>query len=456
MNISRENIDELNAVIKISVEKEDYEKRVADVLKSYQKKANMPGFRPGKVPAGLIKKMYGNAVLVDEINKIVSENLSSYLSENDLNVLGEPLPNESQEPVDFDSQENFEFSFDIALSPDVEVKLTKREKLPFYKIEITDEMIDGHIKTLTSRFGKSEVVEQAGEESMIKGDIVEVDTDGNEVEGGIRAEDSVISTTVIKDDSEKEKIAGKKSGDSVIFDLRKAFPNDTEISYILKITKEQAAEVNGIYKFTIKEITEYQDPELNQELFDQLFGPGNVTSEDEMKVKVKEDLEKTFEMESEYRFATDAREKLLKKMDIPLPEEFLKRWVRVNNKNKEKEEEKVSEEQIENEFPSMLDDLRWQLIKNYIAKANDIKVEEADLKEFAKKSAKVQFMQYGLTNLPDEHLENYANEMLKNQDQARRMAEGVINEKVTEFIKDSIKVEEKEVSREEFNKLFDK
>lgn len=453
MNIEKEQIDDLNAVVHITLDKEDYEPQVEKVLNDYRKKVNMPGFRPGKVPASIVKKMYGKAVLVDEINKLVSEKLSKYISENELNILGEPLPSEKQQTIDFDQDEQFKFSFDLALSPEVEVKLTKREKLPYYKIEVTDDMIEGQKKNVTSRFGTTEQRDEAGDNSLLKGDFVQLDQNGNELEDGIKAEDAVMSAAIIKDDKEKKKIMGAKVGDEIVFEPKKAFPNETEISYLLKITKEQAAEVDGKFKFTVKEITEYIDPELNQELFDQIFGPGKVTNEDEFTAQIKEDLENTLKMESDYRFSIDAKEKLMGKVDMKLPEAFLKRWIKATNQNKEEQE--LTDEQIETEMPRFLEDLKWQIIRNQLIKENDLKVEQQDVVDFAKKSAKLQFMQYGLNNVPDEHIESYAMDMLKNEDQQRSMAEGAINDKVMDFIKEAVKVETKEVSRDDFNKLFE-
>ena len=450
MNITRENIDELNSVITLTIDKEDYSEKVAEVLRDYRKKAQMPGFRPGKVPEGLIKKMYGTAVLVDEVNKLISEKLSEYLSENKLNILGEPLPRENQDPIDFDTQDSFQFQFDIALSPEIDVKLSKRDKVNYYTIEVTDDVLDGHIKSMTSRFGKNEKVELISEKSLVKGDFVQVDKKGNEVEGGIKAEDSIMSLNIVKDEAEKKKMLGKKLGEDIVFDVKKAFPNDTEVSYILKISKEEAADVKGSFKFTVKEVTEFIDPELNQDLFDKLFGEGAVKSEEEMKERVKVDLEKAFAIESEYKFSIDAREKLVAKHEVTLPEEFLKRWLKATNRG----DERLSDEQIDAEMPRFFEDLKWQLIKNAIIKANDIKVEENDIREEAKKSARMQFMQYGLTALPQEYIDNYANDLLKNEDQVRRIAEAAMDEKVMAYIKEAVKVEEKAVSREEFNKLF--
>lgn len=454
MNIEKEQIDDLNAVVHLTIEKDDYEPRVDTVLKDYRKKVNMPGFRPGKVPASLVKKMYGKAVLVDEINKLVSENLSSYITDNKLDILGEPLPSEKQQTIDFDNDEQFKFSFDLGLTPEVEVKLTKREKLPYYKIEVTEDMLEGQKKNVTSRFGSTEPREEAGEKSMLKGDFVQLDKNGEPLENGITAEDAVMSTAIIKTDKEKKKIVGAKVGDEIVFEPKKAFPNDTEISYLLKVSKEEAAAITGKFKFTVKEITEYIDPELNQELFDKVFGPGKVTSEEEFTAQVKEDLENTLEMESEYKFSMDAKEKLMGKMDLNLPEQFLKRWIKATNQNKE--EQDFTDEQIDQEMPKFLEDLKWQIIRNQLIKENELKVEQQDIIDFAKKSARLQFMQYGLNNVPEEHLESYAMDMLKNEDQQRSMAEGAINDKVMDFVKEAVKVEDKEVSRDEFNKLFEK
>jgi trigger factor len=453
MNIEKEQIDDLNAVVHISIQKDDYEPRVEKVLKDYRKKVNMPGFRPGKVPASLVKKLYGKAVLVDEINKLVSENMSNYISENKLDILGEPLPSEKQKTIDFDQDEVFKFSFDLGLSPEIDIKLTKREKLPYYKIEVTDEMLEGQKKNVTSRFGTSETREDASEKSMLKGDFVQLDQNEEPLENGIKAEDTVLSCAIIKDDKEKEKIVGAKTGDVIVLEPKKAFPNETEISYLLKISKEKAAEVDGKFKFQVKEITEYVDPELNQELFDKIFGPGKITNEEEFSSQVKEDLENTLKMESEYKFSIDAKEKLMGKVDIKLPELFLKRWIKATNQNKENQQ--IPDEKIEDEMPRFLEDLKWQIIRNQIIKENDLKVEEQDVINYAKKSARLQFIQYGMNNVPDEYIENYAVDMLKNEDQQRRLAEGAINDKVMDFVKEAVKIEDKELSRDEFNKLFE-
>ncbi|MCU4174662.1 trigger factor [Carboxylicivirga sp. N1Y90] len=451
MNISKENTDALNAVIKLTVEKEDYTKRVNDVLNDYRKRVNMPGFRPGKVPTGVVKKMYGKAVLAEEINKIVSEQLHQYITENELDLLGEPLPSETQEVIDFDTTEAFDFVFDVALAPELEIKLSKREKLPVYSIEITEEMASQQVDSIAGRFGTTEPVEAVGEKAMVKGHFAQLNDKAELLEDGIAVEDALISINVVKDDAEKAKLMDSKVGDVVVFNPKKAFPNETELTHMLKIEKEVAETLTSDFQFTIAEITEFKQPEMNQELFDKAFGEGEVKSEEEFKEKVKADLANSLTMETDYRFTIDAKDKLMGKVNVDFPEPFLKRWLLATNRDNEK----LDETTIDAEMPRFLEDLKWQLIKNNLIKANEIKIEETDVIEYAKKAARMQFMQYGLNNVPDEHLENYAKEMVQKEDQRRQMAEGAINDKVMEHIRGAVKIEEKEISRDDFNKLFE-
>ncbi|WP_075590430.1 trigger factor [Labilibacter marinus] len=452
MNISKENIDDLNAVLKLTVEKEDYESRVDEVLKDYRKKANMPGFRPGKVPTGMIKKMYGKHVLAEQVNKIVSEEISKYLYESKLNVLGEPLPSENQETIDFETQESFNFNFDVAVAPEFEVKLSKREKLPFYSIEVTDEMLDQQVKQATSRFGTSENIEEATEEAMLKGDFVQLDQDGKVLEEGVITEDTVLSPVSIKNEEAKAKLVGAKVGDVIVLNPKSTFEDATQVSYMLKVTAEEAEQIDGDFQFTVKEITNYVAAEMNQELFDQVLGKDVASTEEEFVAKIKEDLEKTLSFESDYKFSMDAKDKLMNKIDIALPEAFLKRWILTINHDKEE----ITPESVEKDLPKYMEDLKWQLIKNEILQKNEIKIEEEDVLEVAKKNAKMQFMQYGLSNIPEEHLISYAQDMMKQEEQRRNMSETAAQEKALAFIKESVKIEDKTVNREEFNNLFEK
>lgn len=450
MNISKENIDALNAVIKITIDKSDYEKNVEDVLKSYRKKVNIPGFRQGHVPAGMIKKMYGNAVLVDEVNKLVSQNLFNYIKDNNLNILGEPLPSENQKTIDFDNDEALEFLFDIAVAPEVSVDLAKIKEVPYYNVAITDDMIDGQIKTMTSRFGENQNVDVVGEKSMVKGVLAQLNDKNEPLEGGIVNDSTVMSLAIIKDDAEKAKLTGAKVGDTVIFNPKVAFPNDTELTYLLKITKEQVADVKGNFGFTVNEITEFKDAELNQDIFNKLFGEGVVNNEDELKAKVKENLASSSVYESDYRFLLDVRKAFGEQVNVELPEAFLKRWMLAVQSDKN-----ITVEQVETEMPRFIEDLKWQMIKNSIIKANDLKVDNEAVLNYARKSARMQFAQYGLTNIPDEHIDGYATDMLNNEQQREQFVEGAATDVAVNFIKSAVKLKEQEISRADFNKLFE-
>ncbi len=451
MNISKENVEGLKSVLKITIGKEDYESRLADVLKDYRKQANMPGFRPGKVPMGLIKRMYGKAALVDEVNKLVSESISNFISDEKIDLLGEPLPSDKQEVIDFDTDEKFNFFFDIAEAPEIEVKLSKKDKIVYNKIAITDEMHDQQIKSVTSRFGNQEPVKTITEKSLVKGDLVQLDKDKNELENGIKAEDTVMSVSVIKDEKIKKMFLAAKIGDVITFNPKTAYPDDTELSYLLKIEKEDTASIDGEFKLTIKDATEFIDPELNQELFDQIYGKDIVTSEEEFKNKIKTDLENQLALDSDYLFFLDAKKKLIKKVNAELPEEFLRRWIIATNKDNQE----LTPEKIDQDMPLFMEDLKWQLVKNDLIKKNKIKLEEADLLENAKKSTRIQFAQYGLTNVPDEHIANYANDMLKNEEQSKQVVEGALHDKLIAFIKEAVKMDVKEVTHDEFSKLFE-
>jgi len=443
MNITKESIDELNAVIRINIEKSDYEPQVEKLLKDYQKKANMQGFRPGKVPMGIIQRKYRGAVIAEELNKLVSENLNKYISENQIVLLGEPLPNESQKQLDLEHSENFELAFDIALSPKFEINITKKDIIPFYNITVTDETVDGEIKNNLKRFGKKEQSGITGENSIVKGSFIQVDDSGNDLENGIKADDSTLSIAIIKDEEVKNQLLQKSINESVIIDLRKAFPNDTELAYLLKIDKEETEKVSGNFKFTISEITDFVDPEMNQEYFDKIFGEGIVTSEDEMKAKIKENFENLFLIESDYRFQKDVQEMLILKHDIKLPEEFLRRWLKMNAK----ENQTYSEEEIQKVF----NDLKWQLIFSKIIQLNSLEADDSDIENYARKHSKLQFIQYGIINIPDEHINSYAADLLKDEKNSKNFYNGAIFDKLMNHIKDTITLDNKEISREDFN-----
>jgi trigger factor len=450
MNITRENIDELNGIIRVNIEKADYEAKVEEVLKDYKKKASMPGFRPGKVPFGLIKKMYGKAALVDEVNNILTKELSTYLVDQKLNILGEPLPNEEQQKtIDWEKDTDFEFVFDIGMAPEVKINLDKRSKYTQYKVAVNDEMVEDQIKAYTSRFGENKPVDEVEGSGTVRGNISQLDDKGNEKEDGLKAEMALVSIDVIKDDAIKKEFAGKKVDDEVVFDLKKAFPNDTEIAYLLNIEKENVEKANGNFKITIKEINKFVPAEVNEELFKNVYGEDTqINTEEAFKAKVKEEVAEAYTPSSDYKFATDTRDALLEKTKIELPEDFLKRWLNATNKE-------LTSEQIDNEFGHFANDLKWQLIKEDIIKSNELKVEESEIIELAKEVAAAQFRQYGMFNVPAEHLDGFAQQMLSKEEDKNRLYNKKMEDKIMEIVKSKVNVEEKEISKEEFEKLFE-
>ena len=454
MKVSEQRIDNVNAIIKVAVEKNDYQEKVEKSLKQLRLKANMPGFRPGKVPMGLIKKMYEKSVLAEELDKLIRENLYDYLKENNLSVLGEPLPNEEEQTnIDFDTQEEFEFSFDVGLSPDINIDLTKKDKLPYYTIKIDDKMLDGQVKSYTARLGKQESVEEgvlSEENDLIKGKMSELDENGNVKEGGITAEDAVLIPKYVKDEEERAKFIEIKKGDIITINPHKAHEgNEAELASFLRMSKEEVADVLSDFTYQVTDITRYQEPEMTQEIFDQVFGVDVVKSEEEFVAKVKEDLEKQLLADSDYRFMLDMRKFITEKVgDLTYPDAFLKRWLLAAD-------EKNTPENIEKEYPQIIKDLTWQLTKEKLVKDLDIKVESDDLLESAKKVTRMQFMNYGINNLPDDLLENYAKEMLNKKESVKNLVDTAIDEKLTQAVKNNVSLKSKELSIDKFNKLFE-
>lgn len=449
MNVDKQVIDSVNAVVKIQLLKADYQEKVENSLKNYRKKANVPGFRPGMVPAGLIRKMYGKSVMAEAVQDAVSEALYNYIRDNQLNILGEPLPSESQAMVDFDSQEDFEFAFDIALSPELDFTLTNKDSIPYYSIQVTDEMVAEQAKGLAARNGSYIKAEATEETDVIKGLLIEVQPDGTIGLEGISVDDAVLTPKYFKNDEEKAKLIGLGVGDTVVFNPAKAYDNtETELASLLKVPKEVAKTVTTDFTFEVKEITRYEEGELNQVLFDQLYGEGVVNSEEAFKTKVREQLEAQFVPESDYRFMIDAEKALLKKAaDVPFPVDFLKRWML--------ETQKRTADTIDEEMPKMIEDLKWHLMKEKIVKDNNLTVSEEELLETAKKITRAQFAQYGMSNVPEDLLNGYAADMLKKEESKQNIIDQSMSTVVAGFLKGTVKINDKKISVEDFNKLYE-
>jgi trigger factor len=450
MNITQENIDDLNLTLNVEITPEDYEERVTKILRDYRKNANLKGFRPGKVPFGLINKMYRTPVLVDEVNKILNESVTQYIRDKKLNVLGEPLPSEEKkDEFDWEKDTVFRFYVDLGLAPEPEINLSKRIKIPYYKIKIDDEILQQTIDSYLSQLGQMVSVDVSEEEDMLEGILTETDEEGNPVENGIRVENAVLNLPAVKDKKTKKSLLGKKKGDKVLLEIALALPDEEERLSTLKITKEEMEGIKPHFLFEIKDIRRFQKAEENQETYDKMFGKDVVKSHEEFVEKIKESLQYQLDGESNSKYQHDVRKKLLSLVEIPLPEEFLKRWLLAANK------EKFTPEQIDKEFDLFLEDLRWQIIRDKIAAEAELKVTHEEIKEYAMALTREQFRQYGLGYLPDEQIAQYAEDILKKEDEYNRIVSAILNNKVFNHLKTVIKLDEKEISREKFNKLLD-
>ncbi len=449
MNINLENIDAVNGIINITIEKADYEKQVADVLKDYRQKATVPGFRPGKVPAGLIKKRFGTAVLVEEVNKLLSHNLSKFMIDEKLPILGEPLPNEEkQKPIDWEKDENFEFAFDVALAPEVKVTLDKRSKYDYYKIAVSDEMIQQQEDMAASQLGQNIPVEEAKDNSSVRGNFAQLDAEGNEVEEGIAPQGVLLAVDMIKDEEIKNSFVGCKKDDIIVFDPVKAFQNNHEVGHMLNIKPEEVETLESEFRFTVTEILQYEKAELNEELFKKLYGEETeVKSIDDFRARIKEEIANNLVYSSDHKFALDTRDSLVDKVKIELPEAFLKRWLVAINKE-------LTEEQIDKDFDGFILDLKWQLIKDEITKENELTVSEEEAEDFAKQMALAQYQQYGIHDVPDEQLVSFAKMMLEKPEEKERIYKKLNEDKVLAVVKEKVTINEKEISHEEFNKLM--
>ena len=444
MNISFEAPDKINGLMTITLEKDDYQGEVEKTLKDYRKRANVPGFRPGMTPMGLIKRQYGAAVRVDVVNKMLGEKLYEYVRENKIQMLGEPLPSEQQEALDFEGDGPLTFKFDIAVAPEFEAKLSGKDKVDYYNITVDDKLIDQQVEMYQQRAGHYEKVEayDAEQRDMLKGDLREVD-------GSIEVADAVLMPQYMKVDDQKKLFDGCKLGDIITWNPRKAYPeSDVEVSSLLKIQKEDVKDHEGDFTYQITEISRYVKAEVNKELFDQTFGEGTVKDEKEFRQKISDIISQQFKSDSDYKFLLDVRKHMEKKVGkLEFPEALLKRVMLNNNKDK-------GEKFVDDNFEASIKELGWHLIKEQLVAAQGIKVEDDDLKQVAKEAARAQFAQYGMSNVPDEYLENYAQEMLKKRENVDGLVDRAVDVKLTAALKNVVKLNEKDINLEDFQKML--
>lgn len=449
MNISFENPDKINGQLTVTVEESDYKEDVEKTLKDYRKKANMPGFRPGQVPMGMIKRQYGPAVKMDVINKQVGRKVYDYIKENNIPMLGEPLASEKHDAVDLEKDAPYTFVFDIAVAPEFKIELNGKNKIDYYKIQIDDKLIDQQVDSFAARMGEYVKAETFEGNDMLKGDLRELDEQGNTKEGGLTVEAAVLMPSYIKVDEEKKKFDGAKLGDIITFNPRKAYASDVELASFLKIDNEQVKDHEGDFSYQITEINRFQNHAVNQELFDNIYGKDAVKDEKQFREKIAEGLQAQLEGESDYKFLQDTRAYAEKKVGkLEYPDELLKRIMRKNNPDKD-------EAFVEKNYDESIKQLTWHLIKEQLVKAHDIKVEDQDIKEVARAAARAQFAQYGMSNVPDEYIDNYVNDLLKKQESVDAFIDRAVDTKLTQALKNAVKLNEKEISLDDFQKMME-
>lgn len=452
MKISFENPDKINGLLTIVVEEADYKDDVEKALKDYRKRANMPGFRPGQVPMGLLKRQVGPQIKMDTINKFLGENLQKYIVDNKIHMLGQPMASEKQEAVELENPAPYTFMFDIAVAPEFNIELTSKDSIEYYDIKVDDKLIDQQVEMFASRAGHYDKAEEFDPEKrdMLKGDIRELDEKGNTLEGGVIVEGAVMMPQYIKVEDQKKLFDGCKLGDIITFNPRKAYPKgDAEISSLLKIDRKEVGNHTGDFTFQITEISRFVSAENNKELWDAIYGAdANIKDEAGFRAAIAEGISKQLENDSNYKFMQDVRAYAEKKVgELKFPNELLKRIMQANNQDKDAEF-------IEKNFAPSINELKWHLIREKIAVANNIKVEDADVRESAIQMARAQFAQYGMDNVPEEYVNNYANEMLKKRETIDSLVEAALNRKLSAALKAVVKLKKKSVTMDEFNKLL--
>lgn len=449
MNIQFDKTTDVSALLTLTLEKADYEANVKKALNDFCKRANMPGFRPGHIPMGLAKKLHGVQAKAEAVNKILNDKLFEYIKENKVQMLGEPMAVEDP-TLDIEHQDDLTFKFDIALAPEFKLELGTDDKVDYYDIEVADKQIDEQVDQLRQRGGHPESVETYADRDILRGILAELGEDGAPKEGGLVVENASLMPAYFKNEDEKQKFAGTKKNDVVTFSVSNAYEgNEAEVAALLRIKKEEVAGHSSNFSFQVNEISRFVPAELNQEFFDQVFGEGNVKSESELRDKVKENIARQFEADSDYKFLLDLRAYCNAKVgELQFPDELLKKFMLASNKDKD-------EKFVEENYDKSIQELKWHLMKEQLVEANHIKVEQDDLKATAIQAARFQFAQYGMQNIPDEYLQQYADEMLKKREQVNGLVERCIDQKLTAALKNVVTLTHKAISLDDFQKLFE-
>ncbi len=446
MNIIQENIDELNAVLKVEIAQDDYDNTVKSTLKSQQKKASMPGFRAGKVPFGMIKKMYGTSVKVEEINRIVGAKITEYISENKLSILGQPLPIETQ-VLDWENQQDFSLEYEMGLSPDFELDLSSKDEFTYYNVVPDAKVIDDYVEEIKMRYGKVSNPEQVGEKDMVAIDVVELE--GDQVKEGGYAGMVTIGVDKVTNESVKELLLGKKIGDKVSFDLKTIGNDLAESASILNVDQALIEHTGSEFEVEVGTVSRMEAADIDQELFDKAYGKDTLKSEEEFLAKVKEEAKGMLGDQGKSKLKGDVIDYFLEKLKFDLPDAFMKKWLVVSS------EGKLTEEKVEGDYENYRKSIKWQIIESKFIQENEIKVENSEVVEKAKQMIVANFKQYG-QEVPEDQLDGYAQSVLSKEEEKRRLYDDLYYDKILELIKDKCKVEEQEIGYEEFVTLATK
>ncbi len=451
MKISFDNSAKVSGVLTMTIEKADYQPEVEKTLKDYRKKAQVPGFRPGNAPMGMIKRQYGDAVKFDVVNKMIGEKLYSYIQENKIQMLGEPLPNAAQVEQDIKKDEDLTFVFDIAIAPEVKVELGAEDTVDYYDITVDEKIVDQQVDMYAARTGHYDKAEEydPSKNDMLKGDLRELDAEGNAKEDGIAVEAAVMMPEYIKVEDQKKLFDGAKPGSVITWNPKKAYPEgNTEIASLLKIEKEEAENMTSDFTYLVTEVSRFVKGEVCQELFDSVFGEGNCKDEAEFRQKIADGVKAQFNSETDFKFLLDVRAYLEQKVgEVKFDDELMKRIMKHNNKDKD-------DSYVEENYAGSIKELVWHLIKEQLVAANNIKIDDNDVKAVAREMARMQFAQYGMTNVPDEYLDNYAESMLKDRKNVDGLVDRAIDVKLIAALKNVVKLNTKTMSVEEFNNMM--
>jgi len=448
MNIVQEKTGELTAILKVQLQEEDYQPKVDKALKDMQKKANMPGFRPGKVPIGMVKKIYGKGILVEEVNKVLVDAVYDYIRDNKLNVLGNPLPdNDKTSDVDWDNPAGFEFVYEIGLSPEINLDFSDGISVDYHKIKIEDSILDETIADIRKRQGEFTNPETAEAEDILFGEFAELDGSNNAIENGLSNKTN-LSVQYIKDEETKNAFIGSKVNDSVTLDLVKSIENETEMASMLGVKKEELDGYSKNFRFTIEKISRVEPAELNEELYAKIAPNETINNENEFRDFIAKQLQNQYQADVDKNFKNEAVKKLLEVANLSLPEEFLKRWLIESNK----ENSQITPEQVEKEFVSYADSFKWQLIENHLIKENNIEVKHEEVSDFLKEYMRQQLRQYGQADPEEEVLNDFVKRIASNQEELKKVYDQLFENKVINLLKEKLTLVEKEVSFDEFVK----